>query len=249
WALSIVAITCVAVVAEKSGFGQFSYLGVFATPLGALALVLVAWIHEMGHRWGFAKFEIGTFGPILVVPLGGVAIQKKGPTAWQFFVALFAGPGSGVFAYLILALGWWATEAYIFPGNILVGVALFWFAINLLNLVPFVPFDGGHIVAQILGGLHPKFPRWWKLASVVVFLTLGVVVRQVIALQVIFIFGMWALDHLVEKVVTVVADGEDLSVKGHLTRSEAATAFGCYAILVTALAAGTYLSYHFLQTH
>ncbi len=145
----------------------------FALSVAALALVL-----DMKSRWATAVLVTGVLlahelGHAVVMRLSGMKVRGV------VFVPLFgaatlpehsfssrsdearvslAGPATGLLTAgalaLVLAAGppsWLGADA--------VGVALLWaLAVNLLNLVPMPPLDGGRVLACLCAGL-PTVPR------------------------------------------------------------------------------------------
>ncbi len=114
-------------------------------------MVAVGW-HEMGHKWAMKK--TGMENPrIYFVPfMGGVTHStSKFKTYWNKFYVSIMGPAWGALmagASLIL---------YFITGNVLWAAVAGWTAIfNLFNIIPAMPFDGGHITNSIVFSLPDK---------------------------------------------------------------------------------------------
>jgi Zn-dependent protease len=120
-----------------------------------LALLLVLLIHELGH-WTAMRYFGYHNARIFFLPLfGAVATgDKRDATAWQETIVLLAGPLPGlVFGSLLLAMDsseLWPYHTY----ETVHLVALLFIAVNLFNLLPVVPLDGGKILS-----LH-VYRRW-----------------------------------------------------------------------------------------
>ena len=137
----------------KFGFAGFSaivsivvYSFLFGWPF-AVGLVALLFIHEMGHALVMKLKGLPVGGMIFIPMLGAAVLMSKMPkNAKDEAEVGIAGPIAGAIASsvcLLLALqsphirSIWAPLAY------------FGFFINLFNLIPIVPFDGGRILAAI----------------------------------------------------------------------------------------------------
>jgi len=111
--------------------------------------VLLLLIHVMGHVIQLKREGIDASAPMFIPFLGAMVAMKEMPgNAWTEAKVGLAGPvlgSAGALAVLIVAE---ETDS-----NLLRGLAYVGFLLNLFNLVPIVPFDGGRAVAA----LHPAF--------------------------------------------------------------------------------------------
>ncbi|MEO8972130.1 MAG: site-2 protease family protein, partial [Ktedonobacteraceae bacterium] len=124
----------------------FAYSFFFGWPF-AIGLVILLFIHEMGHAVVMKMKGIPVGGLIFVPLLGAAVFMKQMPkNAKDEAEVGIAGPIAGAIAAavcLFLALqnpnapSIWAPLAY------------FGFFMNLFNLIPIVPFDGGRVLAAI----------------------------------------------------------------------------------------------------
>jgi len=114
-----------------------------------VGFVLLLLIHEMGHVIQLRREGIDASAPMFVPFLGAVVAMKEMPgNAWTEAKVGLAGPvlgSAGALAVLI-----WAEQT---DSNLLRGLAYVGFLLNLFNLVPVVPLDGGRAVSA----LHPAF--------------------------------------------------------------------------------------------
>jgi Zn-dependent protease len=114
-----------------------------------VGFVLLLLIHEMGHVIQLRREGIHASAPMFVPFLGAVVAMKEMPgNAWTEAKVGLAGPvlgSAGALAVLI-----WAEQT---DSNLLRGLAYVGFLLNLFNLVPIVPLDGGRAVSA----LHPAF--------------------------------------------------------------------------------------------
>jgi Zn-dependent protease len=130
------------------------YMLAFGPKLG-IVVVLLFIVHEMGHWVVLRGFGVRVSLPYLIPGLGAFVAQKS-PTAniVQDAAAAMAGPGVGIAAAALC-------QAYgIATGNTFwIVAAHFGYLINLINLIPVPPLDGG----RIAGALEP---RLWLLGLV-----------------------------------------------------------------------------------
>lgn len=111
----------------------------------ALALIACLVIHEYGHIKAMKHFGMKTKGIYLIPFMGGLAVSdERINTRWQNVVISIMGPTFGLFMSIGCMLAYWLT------GNIFfVGLASFNALLNLFNLLPILPLDGGHILKSI----------------------------------------------------------------------------------------------------
>jgi Zn-dependent protease len=131
---------------------SFSFL-IFASAFGwiyGLGLVLLIFVHEMGHVL-FARAEgLPASAPLFLGPFGAVIRLKRPPIdARQEAVIAIGGPITGTLGSIACLL--WATSMHASSTSaLLLTLAYTGFFINLFNLVPFSPLDGGR-VAGVFG--------------------------------------------------------------------------------------------------
>lgn len=113
----------------------------------AVGFVLLLLVHELGHVIEAKRQGIETSAPIFIPFLGAAIIPKEAfANAWAEAKVALAGP---ILGSLGAAAVWAAGEAY--DSDLLVALAFTGFLLNLFNLLPVSPLDGGRAVAA----LHP----------------------------------------------------------------------------------------------
>nr|WP_315467458.1 site-2 protease family protein [uncultured Undibacterium sp.] len=119
----------------------------------AVALIACLMVHEYGHVRAMQYFGMKTKGIYIIPFLGGLALSDdKINTRWQDVTISIMGPVFGLLLSLVLMLVYWMT------GNIFfAGLANFNALINLINLLPILPLDGGHILKSIGFSINGKF--------------------------------------------------------------------------------------------
>jgi len=125
-------------------FSVVVYALIFGWPF-AIGLVALLFVHEMGHAIVMKLKGIPIGGMIFIPLLGAAVIMRQMPkNARDEAEVGIAGPIAGALAASVcLAL------ARIYPDTIWAPLAYFGFFINLFNLIPIVPFDGGRVLGAI----------------------------------------------------------------------------------------------------
>ena len=125
----------------------------------AVMLISILVFHEYGHIRAMQRFGIPTKGIYLIPFFGGAAVGERARTHWQEVYIAMLGPVFGL-AMCIAALGaWWITGI-----ELLGQVATFGALINLFNLLPIYPLDGGRVVKAIAWSTSPRVTTPFLLA-------------------------------------------------------------------------------------
>jgi Zn-dependent protease len=127
---------------------MFIMIWVYATQFGAayaVGFVLLIAVHECGHLLAARSVGFKTSMPIFIPFVGAFISMKQSPTDARTEAVIAAGGpviGSlGAFVCLGLGIG--------FRSDLLLALAYSGCLINLFNLVPVHPLDGGRIVTAI----------------------------------------------------------------------------------------------------
>ena len=141
----------------------------------ALMIMAQLLIHEYGHIWAMKRTGIKTKGIFFIPFVGGAAVASEDFKSRndEVFVALM-GPVFGFFcAGGMLAL-------YYATNNPMYAAGASWMAmINLFNLLPINPLDGGRVMKSIAFSLHSTVG--------LIFLVLGIIASGFLA----FYAHMW----------------------------------------------------------
>jgi len=125
----------------------------------AVLVTAVLLSHELGHALVMRLLGMRVRG-VVFVPLFGAATLPEHSFATRNDEARvsLAGPATGLFTAGALALALVGNPPE-WIGKGALGIALLWsLAVNLLNLVPMPPLDGGRVFACLVAGL-PAVPR------------------------------------------------------------------------------------------
>jgi Zn-dependent protease len=123
-----------------------AYAWIWGLPF-AIGFVLLIFVHELGHVLELRRQGVPASAPLFIPFLGAVIGMKELPDdAWKEARVALAGP---ILGSVGAAACWIAAE--ITGSDMLLGLAFVGFLLNLFNLIPIVPLDGG----RAAGALHP----------------------------------------------------------------------------------------------
>ena len=129
-------------------FGIFISVGGYALIFGwrfAAGFVGLILVHELGHYIEARRQGLNPQLPVFIPFLGAYVAMKNAPfDPWRNLLGSAAGPFRGGLASLGL---WIAGEAN--DSRFLIALAYSGFFLNLFNLIPVRPFDGGFIWRSI----------------------------------------------------------------------------------------------------
>ncbi|WP_231633293.1 site-2 protease family protein [Numidum massiliense] len=147
----------------------------FAPWTMAIGIAVMIFIHEMGHVLAARRLNIPVSAPTFIPFLGALISMKKQPqnARGEAYLAM-GGPLLGTVGALV-CYGLAEVTGY----TPLYGVALIGFFLNLINLLPIHPLDGGRIVTAI--------SRWLWLVGLIGGLAVIIYLRSVL------FFIIWAL--------------------------------------------------------
>lgn len=141
----------------KMGGTMIISVGAYALIFGwwyAVGFVLLIMVHELGHYMAARRVGLPAGLPMFIPFVGAWIELKEQPmsVAQEAYVA-FAGPFVGTIGATVVL---WLAGQYESP--LLFALAYAGFFINLFNLIPMSPFDGGRIVAILS-------PKLWLLGA------------------------------------------------------------------------------------
>jgi Zn-dependent protease len=196
-------------VAALAAIAKFGYLGKFGLTAFtmviavvayslvfgwafAVGLVLIIFVHEMGHFLTSRAMGVPMSAPVFVPFLGAFTTAGRGLTSdrRREAVIAIAGPISGFVATLAVYLWALAQTAPTQSVAFAFSLSYFGFMITLFNLIPMLPLDGGRVASAI--------SKWFNLAGLVI---VGVLLVSEIAgatvvnpvLIIVFVFGVYSV--------------------------------------------------------
>jgi Zn-dependent protease len=204
-----------------------AYAWAFGWPF-AVGFVLLLFVHEMGHVIQLRREGVEASAPIFIPFLGAVIAAKSlGEDAVAEARVGLAGPILGTIGTLIPLAVWLATGSDLWRALAYVG-----FFINLINLLPVLPLDGGRAMA-VLG------PKVW-IAGIVIAVAAAVIFLGPFMLLFVLVLGGPELYHRFKN------RGSEESRQFHSVSTRAKLAVGAVYLSLTALlivgVAETYVS-------
>jgi Zn-dependent protease len=141
----------------------------------AIGVVVMVLFHEFGHVWAARRKGIPVTAPFFIPFLGALIMLKRNPrdAVTEAYIAI-GGPILGSAAAFVCFCLAWVTGHPLFYAIAYIG-----FVLNLINLLPIHPLDGGRIANTVT--------RWMWVAG----LLSGIVI--VIYIKSIILFIVWVL--------------------------------------------------------
>ncbi|ABS27880.1 site-2 protease family protein [Anaeromyxobacter sp. Fw109-5] len=136
-------------VAKAAKTANFGWAAASAATYGilfswkfAIALLVQLFVHEYGHVHAMRKTGMNVRGMYFVPFLGAIAVTDDAFTSrrQQAYVALNGPLWGSIFALVPVGLWFWTRDP------LFAAVAAWWAVINLFNLLPIAPLDGGRVM-------------------------------------------------------------------------------------------------------
>lgn len=170
----------------------------------ALVLMISLFVHENGHIWMMKKCGMTVKG-IYFIPFFGAAAVAEGefPSPKDEAKIAIMGPIWGLGLAVLTVL------TYEYTGNAFFGAVAGWMAmVNLFNLLPISPLDGGRIMKSVAFSVSSKAGLMFMIAGIIAFtfLTFWKGIILFAALLIIacfeFVFTYYGVKHGLEEGVT-----------------------------------------------
>ncbi len=138
----------------------------------ALAVMWAIGVHEMGHVWAMRRTGMKTSGFYFVPLFGGAAIGERAQSQWQDVYITAMGPSWGLLSAIPPAAIFLATgEAF------WAGVIGFIALVNLFNLLPIYPLDGGRLTNSLVLSVAPGGQIFYLIVAAALVLALTIYMR------------------------------------------------------------------------
>lgn len=123
---------------------MWAYAAVFGWSFG-VGFVILIFVHEMGHVFVAWRQGLPISAPVFIPFMGAMILQKReSEGAWAQAVMGIGGPIGGTLAALA------CHGVFLWTGHpLFLGLAYVGYFLNLFNLMPAVPLDGGWIVGAL----------------------------------------------------------------------------------------------------
>jgi len=119
------------------------FYGIFDSSISYMAaLLVVLLIHELGHFFAMKLFNYNNVKLFFIPLLGAYVSGKKLIISQrQMSIVILAGPVPGIIIGFCLFM-----VTFIYPSEPLMMLANIFLFLNLFNLLPFMPLDGGRLI-------------------------------------------------------------------------------------------------------
>ena len=134
-------------------------------------IIVVLLLHELGHLLAMKIFGYKALNMLFIPMLGAmVSGNKLKASQHQKVIISFMGPLPGILIGCGLFLWMLASS----PNALAIEFALLLISINILNMIPLDPLDGGNIVETIFFPANNQHKMFFTLVSSIVIILLGV---------------------------------------------------------------------------
>lgn len=140
-----------------------SYSLVYTWKFAVLLMIGIGW-HESGHVWAMKHKGMKTKGFYFLPFIGGAAIAEENfKTYWDHVFIAMLGPVFGLGLTIVSLLAYFATG-----WTWLAGAASWMAFVNLFNLFPISPLDGGHVAKAIAFSFHNWIGKTFTVISFII---------------------------------------------------------------------------------
>lgn len=153
----------------------FFQLGFFQWGLRAVLLILlVLFVHEMGHFLGMKMFGYKNV-QMFFIPLLGAAVSGHSHNipAWKKATVFLFGPLPGICISVVMFIIYLITAQ-----ELCIQMGSFFLIINIINLLPIYPLDGGQFLHQVLFSRNRYLELVVNIITVAVLLLAGVALKS-----------------------------------------------------------------------
>jgi Zn-dependent protease len=153
----------------------FAAIGSFRDPISGVAVLIgVLLVHELGHFAAMKLFKY-TDVRIFFIPMFGAAVTGSPTNHAQVNKSLvtLAGPLMGMLVGIGCAIGYWTTGSAILQHAAATSLLL-----NLFNLIPLYPLDGGRFLFDTVFVRSPRAELVYRIVAVIGILALAAALRM-----------------------------------------------------------------------
>lgn len=168
-----------------AGVSAAAYTYIFTWEFAALIMISL-FIHESGHIWAMKKCGMKTKGIYFIPFVGGAAVADEDfpSRKTEVFVAIM-GPIWGFCLVLIAGL------VYLLTGNPIFAAAASWMAmVNLFNLLPINPLDGGRIMKSIAYSINSRIGLLFLIVGIIASAYIVIIIGFMLFLILLIIGGI-----------------------------------------------------------
>lgn len=135
------------------------------SPAFAIGLVFLLLVHEMGHVVAMNKEGFKTNAPVFIPFVGAMLFSPKNMDRRQEAVIGIGGVVfGGILSFILLGIN------FFYPSKYLLLFAYMGFALNLFQMIPLSPMDGGRVI-QAVG-------RNFQFIGIIILIALTIMIHQ-----------------------------------------------------------------------
>jgi stage IV sporulation protein FB len=155
------------------------FYGIFDSSISYMAaLLVVLLIHELGHFFAMKVFNYSNVKLFFIPLLGAYVSGKKTIISQrQMSIVILAGPVPGIIIGFCLFM-----VNFIYPSEPLMMLANIFLFLNLFNLLPFMPLDGGRLIEVLFLKQNHNIRIVFTIISILGLATFSVYNRSIIFL-------------------------------------------------------------------
>jgi len=134
-------------------------------------IIVILLIHEFGHLITMKAFGYKSLNMIFIPLLGAMVTGNKiNVSQKQKVLISLMGPIPGIF----IGCGLFIWAIYAVPNTFVVELSLLLMSINILNMIPLDPLDGGNIIETLFFPTSEQIKMYFTLFSSFVMIAIGV---------------------------------------------------------------------------
>jgi len=142
------------------------------------AVLVVLMIHEMGHFFAMKAFNYTNVKLFVLPMLGAYVTGKKSIISQrQMSIVILAGPLPGIIIGFCLLM-----STIFYPNERLQMLGNIFFVLNLFNLLPFMPLDGGRLLETLFINHNHTIRVIFTILSIIVLAGLSIATKSIIFL-------------------------------------------------------------------
>jgi len=194
WVLAVKIVPKILSILVKSfKFGKVGLVGASVAAYSylftwqfACVIILALFVHEYGHIWAMKKCGLKVKGIYFIPFLGAAAVSDElfKTRREEAFIALM-GPIWGYTLALLITLIYYVTNNTFFAA-----VAGWMCMVNLFNLLPVVPLDGGRVMKSIISSINSKLGLIFLFISLISAIILSIKLNLIIFAILAIVSGM-----------------------------------------------------------
>jgi Zn-dependent protease len=148
-------------------------------------IVVVLLVHEAGHFIGMRLFGYKNV-QMFFIPFFGAAVsgRSQNVSSWKKALVCLMGPVPGIFLGIILGVVYVITRI-----TICQQLAMMFIIINVFNLLPFFPLDGGRFLQEVLLSRNRYIELIFRLLASLSLIAVGLVIQG----WILAVFGLVGL--------------------------------------------------------